>query len=207
MFFSKKLKKSRREADKSKLAQESQNLPGFYRQFLKQSGQSTQLDTGLMVNAYHQRNRNRQSKKVQPNNIPDGMRLAGLDVFRTANLDSDRDLDDLDYFKTGIRGINHYRREPELAGNLGDAYFELRPEPRNAFDSNAIAIISNGHRIGYISATIAQLYQGVVLGFQQSGKRVFVPGRIDKPDSGIVVLPTIRKINQIVQTESSKPIN
>ena len=207
MFFSKKLKKSRSEADNPKLPQESQNLPGFYRQFLKQSGQSTQLDTGSMVSAYHQRNRNHQSKEVQPNNIPNGIRLAGLDVFRTANLDSDRDLDDLDYFKTGIRGINHYRKELELAGKFGDAYFELKPEPSNAFDSNAVAVISNGYRIGYISAAIAQFLQGVVLGFQQSGKRVYVPGRTDKPDSGLVVLPTIKRINQIVQIESSRPIN
>src|SRR5699024_5773150 len=85
--------------------------------------------------------------------------------------------------------------------------FELKPEPSNAFDSNAVAVISNGYRIGYISAAIAQFLQGVVLGFQQSGKRVYVPGRTDKTDSGLVVLPTIKRINQIVQIESSRPIN
>ncbi|AHI20199.1 HIRAN domain-containing protein [Corynebacterium casei] len=207
MFFSRKRKTPHIKVDKSKLERETKNLPGFYRKLFTESGQSTQLDTESMLSAYHQRNKVHQSKKTPPKNPPNGKRLAELDVLRSAELDSNRDWDDIDYYKAGIRGIQHYRKEQELAGVLGDSYFELKAEPSNPFDSNAVAVVSNGHRIGYISAAIAQFFQGVVLGFKQSGKRLYVPGRVDRFDSGIVVLPTIRKIDQIVQSESSKPID
>ena len=160
-----------------------------------------------MIEAYYQRNLNHQNSKHKPKLFSNRISLAEIADLRSTDLYSDEDLDKKNFFKTGVRGAQHYLPELRHLDCWGEHYLELVPEPDNAFDANAVIVSFNGHKIGYLSASIAEFFQGFVIGLRQSGKRVFVPGDVSKPDNAIIVLPTIGKMNQISQYESPQPID
>jgi HIRAN domain len=46
---------------------------------------------------------------------------------------------------------------------------QLIPEPNNEFDRNAVAVLVNGRKVGYLPAEIAGDYQPVLLGLLRRG--------------------------------------
>lgn len=160
-----------------------------------------------MIEAYYQRNLSHQNNKHNPKLVSNRINLAEIADLRSTDLYSDKDLDKKDFFKTGVRGAPHYLPELRHLDCWGERFFELVPEPDNAFDTNAVIVSFNGHKIGYLSASIAEYFQGFVTGLQRAGKRIYVPGQVSKPHDGIIVLPTFRKMNQISQFESPQPID
>lgn len=175
--------------------QNTQRLPGFFRKFLNKGREPNSFNT------YYQRPSTglmHQSEKIN---------LASMDEARYAYLNAEKDFADVDYYQTGIRGIQHYSRELELAQHWGECQLELVPEPRNRYDSNAVKVVLKGQRIGCSSAATAKFFQGFVLGFHQAGKRVFTHGMVYKPCNGVIVLPTTSKMASLLQSESPQPLS
>lgn len=125
---------------------------------------------------------------------------------RFTYLDAEKDFDKKDYFQSGIRGTDFYKRELLSVNTWGETLLELVPEPSHKLDSNALAVDLKGARIGYIGGAIAAIYQGMVRSLRQSGKRVFTYGFVFKPHNGVIVLPTIAKMSELIEAESSLTI-
>ena len=181
--------------------QDTRRLPGFFKKFLNKSRQAQQPSSNPAISSKYK------SPGINSTHSTAQIILVPLDEARYTYLDSNRSFDEVDYYQTGIRGIQHYSRELESARHWGECYLELVTEPNNKHDSNAVKVVLNGQRIGYLGASIAEFFHGFVLGFQRAGKRVYAPGMVYKPHNGVIVIPTISKMIEILQAESSQPIN
>jgi hypothetical protein len=45
---------------------------------------------------------------------------------------------------------------------LLDVVAELRPEPDNPYDANAVAVLVDGHKVGHLSKTNALAYRNII---------------------------------------------
>ena len=82
-----------------------------------------------------------------------------------------------------MTGTSHYQGSFENV-LAGPTQFRLIPEPRNAYDANAVEVRHLGHRIGYMSAKLAVEYQPIIQHLEQGGEEVWVEGSIEDPDEG-----------------------
>lgn len=144
-----------------------------------------------------------QRERITP---PTKIHLLEMEEARFAYLNANKDLKKVAFYQTGIRGTEYHRTAMLRRDTWGENFLELVPEPDHEIDPNAVAVDLLGTRIGYISANIAPFLQGVILSLRKSGKRVYTPGYVYKPSNGVIVLPTISKMKQLLEEESALTI-
>jgi hypothetical protein len=81
----------------------------------------------------------------------------------------------------------HGREIPQKGATLKDLQCVLVPEPWNEYDSNAVAVVIDGHQVGHLPAELAEDYSPPLLRLAQ--RQMLCPGQARvwaKADSGVV---------------------
>lgn len=104
---------------------------------------------------------------------------------RAASADSSRYLQSLEDIDLDVVGESHYQRAlARIAGPKTEEGYclpvqiELRREPTNPHDKNAVQCLINGELVGYINREGARALQPLLLKYEKAGYRPFVQGYI-----------------------------
>ena len=85
-----------------------------------------------------------------------------------------------------VAGVSHH--QDGFRGTApGPSLFELKPEPRNKHDGNAVKVMLNRRLIGYLSSKMAPDYQPLVAQLRDEGD-VFTEGEVEQWSGGLGAL-------------------